>query len=65
MKKFTKRMLIAAGIFGAAGIGLTVAGGVMGANMAQLDGFESIGGMFWSENTVSESEPLDDTDDIE
>ena len=62
MKKFTKRMLIAAGIFGAAGIGLTAAGGVMGASMAQLDGFESIGGMFRLENTVSESEPLDDTD---
>ena len=30
MKKFTKGMLIAAGIFGAVGIGLTAAGGVKG-----------------------------------
>ena len=28
MKKFTKGMLIAAGIFGAVGIGLTAAGGL-------------------------------------
>ena len=36
MKKFTKGMLIAAGIFGAVGIGLTAAGGVMGASMSEL-----------------------------
>lgn len=41
MKKFTKGMLIAAGIFGATGIGLTIAGGVMGASMSELNGFES------------------------
>ena len=38
MKKFTKGMLIAAGIFGAVGIGLTAAGGVMGASMSELQG---------------------------
>ena len=36
MKKFTKGMLIAAGIFGAVGIGLTTAGGVMGASMTAM-----------------------------
>lgn len=40
MKKFTKGMLIAAGIFGAVGIGLTAAGGVMGASMSELTGGE-------------------------
>ena len=42
MKKFTKGMLIAAGIFGAVGIGLTAAGGVMGASMTELTGVESL-----------------------
>ncbi len=42
MKKFTKGMLIAAGIFGAVGIGLTTAGGVMGASMSELTGVESL-----------------------
>ena len=48
MKKFTKGMLIAAGIFGAVGIGLTAAGGVMGASMSELTGGEkSRKGCFW------------------
>ena len=42
MKKFTKGMLIAAGIFGAVGIGLTAAGGVMGARMSELTGVKSL-----------------------
>ena len=42
MKNFTKGMLIAAGIFGAVGIGLTAAGGVMGASMSELTGVESL-----------------------
>ena len=42
MKKFTKGMLIAAGIFGAVGIGLTTAGGVMGASMSELTGVKSL-----------------------
>ena len=42
MKKFTKGMLIAAGIFGAVGIGLTAAGGVMGASMSELTGEKSL-----------------------
>ena len=47
MKKFTKGMLIAAGIFGAVGIGLTAAGGVMGASMSELTGVKSLKGCFW------------------
>lgn len=54
MKKFTKGMLIAAGIFGAAGIGLTIAGGVMGASMSELNGFESISKILWTERDVVE-----------
>ncbi len=65
MKKFTKGILIAAGIFGAAGIGLTTAGGVMGASMAQLNGFESIRKIFWTEKDVSELGFPDDTDDMD
>ena len=42
MNKFTKGMLIAAGIFGAVGIGLTAAGGVMGASMSELTGVKSL-----------------------
>ncbi len=42
MKKSTKGMLIAAGIFGAVGIGLTAAGGVMGASMSELTGVKSL-----------------------
>ena len=42
MKKFTKGMLIAAGIFGAVGVGLTAAGGVMGASMSELTGVKSL-----------------------
>lgn len=62
MKKFTKGMLIAAGIFGAAGIGLTAAGGVMGAGMAQLNG------IFWTEKSVTElkfSDDMDEADDVD
>ena len=42
MKKFTKGMLIAAGIFGVVGIGMTAAGGVMGASMSELTGVKSL-----------------------
>ena len=62
MKKFTKGMLIAAGIFGAAGIGLTAAGGVMGASMIHLDG------IFWTEKSVAElkfSDDIDEADDAD
>lgn len=65
MKKITKGMLIAAGIFGAAGIGLTAAGGVMGASVAQLNGVESIRKIFWTEKHVSELGFPDDTDDMD
>ena len=41
-EEVTKGMLIAAGIFGAVGIGLTTAGGVMGASMSELTGVESL-----------------------
>lgn len=61
MKKFTKGMLIAAGIFGAVGIGLTAAGGVMGASMSELKGVESIRKILWKENVVSELGFIDDT----
>lgn len=68
MKKFTKGMLITAGIFGAVGIGLTAAGGVMGASMSELKGVESIRKILWKENEVSElgfiEDVLDDADDI-
>ena len=47
MKKFTKGMLIAAGIFGAVGIGLTAAGGVMGSQYVGTDRGESLKGCFW------------------
>ena len=47
MKKFTKGMLIAAGIFAAAGIGLTAAGGVMGASMSELTGVNSLKRILW------------------
>ena len=56
MKKFTKGILIAAGIFGAVGIGLTT---------AQLNGFESIRKIFWTEKDVSELGFPDDTDDMD
>lgn len=69
MKKFTKGMLIAAGIFGAAGIGLTIAGGVMGVSMADVNGVESIGKILWTEKDVVEPGDLDDasedTGDVE
>lgn len=67
MKKFTKGMLIAAGIFGAAGIGLTIAGGVMGASMSELNGFDSIRRVLWTEKNVTETGFWDDdvTDDID
>ena len=65
MKKFTKGMLIAAGIFGAAGIGLTAAGGVMGASVAQLNGVESIRKIFWTGKNVSELRFPDDTDEMD
>ena len=67
MKKFTKGMLIAAGIFGAAGIGLTIAGGVMGASMSELNGFESISKILWTERDVVEPGTMEDdaSEDIE
>ena len=52
MKKFTKGMLIAAGIFGAVGIGLTAAGGVMGASMSELTGVKSLKGCFWWQDGI-------------
>lgn len=60
MKKFTKGMLIAAGIFGATGIGLTIAGGVMGASMSELNGFESISKILWTERDVVEPGTMED-----
>ena len=60
MKRFTKGMLIAAGIFGAAGIGLTIAGGVMGASMSELNGFESISKILWTEKDVVEPGTMED-----
>lgn len=67
MKKFTKGMLIAAGIFGATGIGLTIAGGVMGASMSELNGFESISKILWTERDVVEPGTMEDdaSEDIE
>lgn len=65
MKKFTKGMLIAAGIFGAAGIGLTIAGGVMGASMADVNGVESIRKILWTEKDVVELGLMDDDMDEE
>lgn len=62
MKKFTKGMLIAAGIFGAVGIGLTAAGGVMGASMSELNGVESIRKILGKENVVSKLGFIDDDD---
>lgn len=71
MKKFTKGMLIAAGIFGAAGIGLTTAGSVIGASMSEIPaGFEKLAKTFWTEKTMVNLTYMDDEaddadDDIE
>lgn len=63
MKKFTKGMLIAAGVFGAVGIGLTAAGGVMGASLSELKGVESIRKVLWKEHVVPEHGYIEDTSD--
>lgn len=63
MKKFTKGMLIAAGIFGAAGIGLTTAGGVIGASMSEIPGFEKLAKTFWTEKTMVNLTYMDDEED--
>lgn len=70
MKKFTRGMLIAAGIFGAAGIGLTTAGGVIGASMSEIPGFKKMAKTFWTEKTKVNLTYMDDEaddadDDIE
>ncbi len=64
MRKFTKGMLIAAGIFGAAGIGLTTAGGVIGASMSEVLSFKNFRGAFWPQEVV-EALSDDETDEIE
>ena len=69
MKKFTKGMLIAAGIFAAAGIGLTAAGGVMGASMSELTGVNSLKRILrmteWDDDYVDNDDDHDDYDDID
>ena len=73
MKKFTKGMLIAAGIFGAVGIGLTTAGGVMGASMSELTGVESLkrvllvadGDYDYDDSDDYDSDDYDDDDDYD
>ena len=73
MKKFTKGMLIAAGIFGAVGIGLTAAGGVMGASMSELTGVESLkrvllvadGDYDYDDSDDYDSDDYDDSDDCD
>ena len=73
MKKFTKGMLIAAGIFGAVGIGLTTAGGVMGASMSELTGVESLkrvllvadGDYDYDDSDDYDSDDYDDSDDCD
>ena len=63
MKKFTKGMLIAAGIFAAAGIGLTAAGGVMGASMSELTGVNSLKRILWMTEWDDNHDDYDDIDD--
>ena len=66
MKKFTKGMLIAAGIFGAVGIGLTAAGGVMGASMSELTGVKSLKRVLLvadGDYDYDDSDDYDDDDD--
>ena len=63
MKKFTKGMLIAAGIFGAVGIGLTAAGGVMGASMSELTGVKSLKRVFLVADGEYDYDDSDDYDD--
>ena len=63
MKKFTKGMLIAAGIFAAAGIGLTAAGGVMGASMSELTGVNSLKRILWMTEWDDDHDDYDDDDD--
>ena len=63
MKKFTKGMLIAAGIFAAAGIGLTAAGGVMGASMSELTGVNSLKRILWMTEWGDDHDDYDDIDD--
>lgn len=63
MKKFTKGMLIAAGIFAAAGIGLTAAGGVMGASMSELTGVNSLKRILWMTEWDDDYDDIDDDDD--
>ena len=68
MKKFTKRMLIAAGIFGAVGIGLTAAGGVMGASMSELTGVKSLKRVLLvadGDYDYDDSDDYDDDDDYD
>ncbi len=72
MKKFTKGMLIAAGIFAAVGIGLTAAGGVMGASMSELTGVNSLKRILWMtewdddhDDYVDIDDDHDDYDDID
>ena len=64
MKKFTKGMLIAAGIFAAAGIGLTAAGGVMGASMSELTGVNSLKRILrmteWDDDYDDDHDDIDD-----
>ena len=63
MKKFTKGMLIAAGIFAAAGIGLTAAGGVMGASMSELTGVNSLKRILWMTEWDDDHDDYDDIDE--
>ena len=63
MKKFTKGMLIAAGIFAAVGIGLTAAGGVMGASMSELTGVNSLKRILWMTEWNDDHDDYDDIDD--
>ena len=65
MKKFTKGMLIAAGIFAAAGIGLTAAGGVMGASMSELTGVNSLKRILRMTEWDVDHDDIDDDDDYE
>lgn len=62
MRKFTKGMLIAAGIFGAAGIGLTTAGGVIGASMSEVLSLKNFREMFWTQEVTETLS--DDEDDL-
>lgn len=65
MRKFTKGMLIAAGIFGAAGIGLTTAGGVIGASMSEVLSLKNFRGVFWPQEVVEalSDDEADETED--